>query len=85
MVDIINYRFLTTETNLKALYIFRCLFYNLMSKVTVQIFVYMFLFTIVFFRKMRNNTQETSHILKMKALFEKEPHFGNESSFQNPF
>ena len=24
--DMINYRFLTTETNLKALYIFRCLF-----------------------------------------------------------
>ena len=29
---IINYRFLTTETNLNTLYIFRCCFYNLISK-----------------------------------------------------
>ena len=26
-----------------------------------------------------------NNILEMKAHFEKEPHFGNESSFQNPF
>ena len=35
--------------------------------VTVQIFVYKFLFTIVFFGKKKNNTHETFHILKMKA------------------
>ena len=44
-----NDRFLTTETNLKDLYIFHCLF-------TTSSFV-------------------------MKAHFEKEPHFENESSF----
>ena len=51
---IINYGFLTTETNLKALYIFRCYFKTSSVKlfvVTVQIFVYKFLFTIVFFGK----------------------------------
>ena len=32
-LDIINYRFLTTETNLKAVYIFCCCFlHNLISK-----------------------------------------------------
>ena len=41
--DIINYRFLTTETNLKALYIYCCLFITSLVKlfvVNVQIFVY---------------------------------------------
>ena len=47
--------------------------------------MYRFLFTIVFFGKMKNNTHQTFHILKMKAHFEKEPHFGNESSYWNPF
>ena len=77
-----NYRFLTTETNLKALYIYILLFfYNLIIVVTINIFVYEFLFTTVFFGKRKNNTHETFHILKMKAHFEKEPHFGSESSF----
>ena len=77
---VINYRFLTTETNLKALYIFRCLFTTSSVKlfvVTVQIFVYKSLFTIVFFGKRKNNTHETFHILKMKAHFENAPHFEN--------
>ena len=42
-VFIMNYRFLTTETNSKALYIFRCLFTTSSVKlfvVNVQIFVY---------------------------------------------
>ena len=85
---IINYGFLTTETNLKALYIFRCYFTTSSVKqfvVTVQIFVYRFLFTIVFFGKRKNNTHKIFHILKMKAYFEKEQHFENESSFRNPF
>ena len=41
--NIMNYRFLTTEKNLKALYIFRCFFTTSSVKlfvVTVQIFVY---------------------------------------------
>ena len=56
---------------------------------TVQIFVYKFLFTIVFFGKRKNNTHETFHILKMKAISKKnhilemnaysETHFENEN------
>ena len=64
---------------------------------TVQIFVYKFLFTIVFFGKMKEKTHETFHILKIKTPFEKnrilkmktpsenEPHFENGSSFRNAF
>ena len=33
----------------------------------------------------QNITHKTFHILKMKAHFEREPHFENESSFWNPF
>ena len=83
--DIINFRFLTTDINLKALYIFRCFFTTSSVKlfvVNVQIFVYKFLFTIVFFGKKKNNTHETFHILKMKAYLKKEPHFGNEICLQ---
>ena len=47
----------------------------------VQILVYKFLFTIVFFWK-RKNLHETFHILKMNTPFEKEPHFENENTFQ---
>ena len=47
--------------------------------------MYRFLFTIVFFGKRKNNTHKTFHILNMKAHFEKETHFENESSLQNPF
>ena len=53
-MGMINYRFLTTETNLKALYIFRCFLTTssvIPFLVTVQIFVYKVLFTIVFFGK----------------------------------
>jgi hypothetical protein len=84
---IINYRFLTAETNLKVIYIFHCFFATSLVKlfvVTVHISVYNFLFRIVFFGKRKNNTHETFHILKMKAHFETETHFGNESSFWNP-
>ena len=42
--------------------------------------MYRVLFTIVFFKKWKNNAHKTSHILKMKAHFEIEPHFGNKSS-----
>ena len=47
--------------------------------------MYRFLFTIVFFGKRKNNTHKTFNIFKMKAYFEKEPHFENESSYRNPF
>ena len=66
--DIINYRFLTTETNLKALYIFRCLFTTSSVKlfvVNVQIFVY----NCVFWKKEKQHSQNLSH-------------FENESTFQ---
>ena len=72
--EVVNYRFLTTETNSKALYIFP--YFNTTSSVklfvvTVQIFVYKFLFTIVFFGKRQKNTHRTSRILKIKTHFEK--------------
>ena len=56
---IMNYKFLTTETNSKALYICNSLFFNTTSSVklflvTVQIFVYKSLFT-MFFKKRRIN------------------------------
>ena len=44
-----------------------------------------FLLTIVFFGKKNKNTHKTFHILKMKTQWEKDPHFENGSSFQNPF
>ena len=34
--------------------------------------------------KRKNNTHKTFHILKMKAHFEKEPHFGNEMRLNVP-
>ena len=68
------------------IYIYISLFFTTSSVklfvVTVQIFVYKYLFTIVFFGKNKNNTHETFHILKMKANFEKETHFGNEICLQ---
>ena len=67
----INYRFLTTETNLKTLYIFRCLFttssVNLFV-VNVQIFVY----NCVSRKKEKQHSQNLSN-------------FQNKSSFWNPF
>ena len=57
---IINYRFLTTETNLKALYIFRCVFTTPSVKlfvVNVQIFVY----NCVFWKKEKQHSQNLSH------------------------
>ena len=67
LFDIINYRFLTTETNLKALCIFRCLFTTSSVKlfvVNVQIFVY----NCVFPKKDKQHSQNLSH-------------FENESTF----
>ena len=69
--DIMNYRFLTTETNSKALYIFRCfLTQPLISKaifsdctdLCLQIFVYNV------FRKKEKNPHETFHIFKMNSF-----------------
>jgi len=77
---IINYGFLTTETNLKALYIFVTTSSVKLFVVNVQIFVYNCVF-----RKKEKQHSKTFHILKMKAHFEKEPHFENKSSFRNPF
>jgi hypothetical protein len=71
--NIITYRFLKTETNLKALYIFRCFFTTSpvkLFKVTVQSFVYQFLFTIEFFWK-----KEKKHSRNLS-------HFVNESTFR---
>ena len=85
-MSVINYRFLTTETNLKASYIFRCSFKTSSVKlfvVNVQLFVYNCV--VVFFRKRKNKNHKTSYILKMRAHFKREPYFENESSFQNPF
>ena len=94
---VMNYRFLTTEINLKALYIFRCLFTTSSVKlfvVTVQIFVYKFLFTIVFSLEKGKTTLtkpftflkwkhilKTNHISEMKA--HSETHFENENMFDN--
>ena len=72
--DIMNYGFLTTETNSNALYIFHG-FHHLISKaifkeypssygsslVTLQIFVYKSLFT-MFFGKRNKEPHETFHI-----------------------
>ena len=44
--------------------------------------MYRFLFIIVFFGKRKNKIHKTFHILKMKAHFEKEPHFENENMFR---
>ena len=73
MSVIMNYRFLTTETSLKALYIFW--FFTTSSVklfvVTVQIFVYKSLFAIVFFGKRKK--KKTSRNLS---------HFENETTFR---
>ena len=79
-----NYRFMTTETNLKVLDIFLYFFTTSSVKlfvVTVHIFVYKLCFS----EKGKDNTHKTFHILKMKAHFEKDLHLRNESSFRNPF
>ena len=73
---------MATETNLKALHIFRCFFTTSSVKlfvVTIQIFIYKFLSTIVFFGKRKNNTHKTFHILETKA--HSETHFENENIF----
>ena len=75
--NMIDYLFLTTEPNLKALYI-SLFVHNLISKVVCSEFTD-FCLQLCFLE------QGTFHILKMKAYFEKEPHFENESSFRNPF
>ena len=53
---IINYRFLTTGTNLKALYIYFVLVHNLISKAICR-----FLFKIVFFGKRRKPLRNLSY------------------------
>ena len=71
-LGMINHRFLTTETNLKALYIL-LLVYNLISKAIcsdctdfcLQIFVYI----CVFWKKEKQH-HATFHILETKAHFE---------------
>ena len=72
-VHIINYRFLTTETNSKALYIFCCLFTTSSVKlfvVNVQIFVY----HCVFRKKEKQHSPNLSH-------FENESTFWKRTTF----
>ena len=80
----INYRLSTTETILKALCIFRCLFTTSSIKlvvVNVQIFVYKFLFTIVFFGiKKKKHVGNLSHF-KTETHFVKKAH--SETNFEN--
>ena len=74
---IINYRFLTTEPNLKALYVCISLFvHNLISKAICSE-CGVFCEQLCFRKKEKRHSQNLSH-------FEKEPHFENESSFWNP-
>ena len=82
---IIDFRFLTTETNLKALYIFLCFLHNLIRSYLdcTDFYLQIFVYNWVFFRK-KEKTHETFHTLNMKKHFEKK-NFENESSFRNPF
>ena len=71
---IMNYSFLKTERNLKALYIFHCLFTTSSVKlyvVTEQIFLYKFLFTNVFSEKRKNSTHKTFQKFENKCTFGK--------------
>ena len=92
--DIINYRFLSTETNSKALYIFPYFLTTssvMLFVVTVQIIEYKFLFIIVFLEKVKTTLikpftfwkwkkiSKNNHILEMKA--HSETHFENENMF----
>ena len=81
---------MTTETNLKAIHIYISLFdHNLISKAIcsdcTDFYLQIYCLQLLCFRKKEKKTYETFHILKMKTFFEKEPHFENESSVQNPF
>ena len=69
-----NYRFLTTETNSKALHLFFCFLHNLISKAFCIDFTN-FCLQLHFLEKGKKNIHKTFHILKMKTHFEKEPHF----------
>ena len=65
----INHKFLTTETNLKALYIFRWFFTTSSVKpfvVNIQIFVY----HCVFRKKEKQHSLSLSHFEKKKTDFE---------------
>ena len=78
-----NYRFLANETNSKVLDILLCLFTTSSVKlfvVNVQIFVYI----CVFLKKEKQHSQNLSRF-ENEAQLQKEPHFENESSFENPF
>ena len=74
-LDVMNYRFPTTETNLKALYIFCCFNTTLsvnLFVVTVQIFVY----NCVFRKKEKQHSRNLSHfenesISRKRTTFEK--------------
>ena len=55
------------------------------SSVNCLYWTNIFFFKIVLFGKRKNNNHKTIHILKMKAHFEKQPHFENEGSFRNTF
>ena len=59
-VNIINYRFLTTETKVKALYIFCCLFTTSSVKLFVVI-VQMFVYRCVFQKKEKQHSPNLSH------------------------
>ena len=78
---------MTTKTNLKALYI--SLFFTTslvkLFVVTVQIFVYQFLFTIVFFLEGGKTTLTKPFIFWNESTFLKKAHIGNERSFWNLF
>ena len=92
-----NYRFLTTETNSKASYIFSCFFTTSSVKqfvVTVQIFDYKFLFTIVFFgTKFKINPKFNSYPISVPnsnsnspPLFQKaKTSFHFQNGFRNEF
>ena len=94
--NIMNYGFLTTETNSNALYIFHG-FHHLISKaifkeypssygsslVTVQIFVYKSLFT-MFFGKRNKEPHETFHIFShFHISLKMNARFEKKSHFEN--
>jgi len=82
--DLINYRFLTTEIDLKALYIFRCFITTLSVKlfvVTLQIFVY----NSENSEKGKTTLTKPFTFWKWKHIAKKNHILENESSFWNPF
>ena len=82
---IINYRFLTTETNLKTLYIYFVVFFTTSSVKLFVVNVKIFVYNCVFGKKEKEILMKSFTFWKWKHISKKEPHFGNESSFWNPF